>query len=104
MNLSSYRLESNELFLNGYVTRVICKSFIHRKESDNKKEKENTQKDNFQGKSSKSTCLFNLDREWLEKQFRPREPDLYRKLNQTKFRGDYTKHFKYLEYQLVMQK
>ena len=42
MNLSSYRLESNELFLNGYVTRVICTSFIHRKEPDNKKEKENT--------------------------------------------------------------
>ena len=33
-----------------------------------------------------------------------REPDLYKKLYQTKFRGDDTKKIKYLEYQLVIQK
>ena len=50
---------------------------IRLKDSGNKKEKEKTKKYNFQGKSTRSICWFNLDHEWLEENSRTREPDLY---------------------------
>ena len=36
---------------------------IHRNDSDNKKEKENTEKYNFQGQSARSVRWFDLDHE-----------------------------------------
>ena len=39
---------------------------IHRKDSDNKKEKEKTEKYNLQGKSARSIRWFDLNNEWLE--------------------------------------
>ena len=86
---------------NGFHTKVVI---ISRRESDNKSEKWKTKKYNFQGKSERSRRWFDLDHEWLKENFMTREPDFYGKLYQTKFRGDDTKNFKYLEYQLVMQK
>ena len=47
----------------------------------------------FQGHQAKSRHLFNLDHEWLKENVRTHEPDFYRKLYQTKFRGDDTKTF-----------
>ena len=43
---------------------------IRQKYVDNKKEKENTKKYNFQGKSARSIRWFDPDREWLEENFR----------------------------------
>ena len=59
----------------GLYAQVVM---IRRKESENKKEKENNKKYNFQGKSSRSRRWFNLDHEWLEKNFMTREPDFYK--------------------------
>ena len=50
---------------------------IHRKDSDNKKEKENIKIYNFPGQSAKSICWFDLDHDWLEENIRTREPDFY---------------------------
>ena len=66
---------------------------IRRRESDDKKEKENTTKYNFQVQSARSRRWFYPDNEWLKKNFITREPDFYGKLYQTKFRGDDTKTF-----------
>ena len=72
----------------GLYAQVVM---IFRKESEDKKEKENTKKYNFQGKSARSRRWFDLDYVWLEENFRTREPDFYKKLYQAKFRGDDTK-------------
>ena len=61
---------------------------IHRKDPDNKKEKEKTKTYDFQGKSARSTRWFDLDHEWLEENFRTREPDFYKKVYQEKIKGD----------------
>ena len=50
---------------------------IHQNDSDNKKEKERTNKYIFKGQSARSIRWFDLDREWLEEKFRTCEPDLY---------------------------
>ena len=66
---------------------------ILQRESDDKNEKEKTKKYNFQGKSVISRRWFNLDHEWLKENFMTLEPDFYRKMYQTEFRGDDTKTF-----------
>ena len=58
----------------GFYEQVVM---ILRKESENKKEKENTKKYNFQEKSSRSRRWFDLDHEWLEDNFMKYEPDFY---------------------------
>ena len=50
---------------------------ILRRESDDKKEKENTKKYNFKGQSERSRRWFDLDHEWLEEIFRTGEPYFY---------------------------
>ena len=50
---------------------------IRRKDLDHKKEKENTNKYNFQGQSARSILWFDLDHEWLEETFSTSEPDFY---------------------------
>ena len=47
----------------GLYAQVVM---ILRKDPENKKEKENTNKQNFQGKSTRSRHWFDLDPEWLE--------------------------------------
>ena len=69
----------------GLYSQVVM---IHRRESDDKKEKEKTKKYTFQGQSARSRSWFDLDNEWLEENFRTREPYFYRKLYQIRFRGD----------------
>ena len=69
---------------------------IHRKNSDNKKEKENTKKYNFQGKYARSIRWFDLDYEWLEENFRTREPDLYIYFYQKYIKGQQTRKMFYL--------
>ena len=83
----------------GLYAQVVM---IGRRESDDKKEQENTKKYNLQVKPARSRCWFDLDHEWLEENFRTHEADFYGKMYQNKFRGDDTNHIKYLEYQLVM--
>ena len=86
---------------NGLYAKVVM---MRRKESDEKKEKEDTKKYNFQGKSARSRRCSNLDHERLKENLMTHETYFYRKLYQNKFRGDDTKNIKYLEHQLVMQK
>ena len=43
------------------------------------KGKKTRQKYNFQGKSARAKNWFDLDHEWLKKNFMTREPDFYRK-------------------------
>ena len=50
---------------------------IQRKESDNKKEIENTKKYSFQVQSEISGSCFDLDYEWLEENFMTNEPYFY---------------------------
>ena len=53
--------------------RIIC-----RRDSDDKREKENTNKYNFPGKLARSRRWLDIDHEWLKK-FSTHEPDLYKK-------------------------
>ena len=46
----------------GLYAQVVI---ILQKESENKKEKKNTKKYNFQVQSARSRCWFNLGHEWL---------------------------------------
>ena len=50
---------------------------IHRKEPENKKEKENTKKYNLQGQPSRSRSWFDINHEWLEENLMTREPYFY---------------------------
>ena len=50
---------------------------ILRRDSDDKKEKDDTNKYNFQGKSSRIKYWIDLDHEWLKENFMTREPDSY---------------------------
>ena len=76
---------------------------IRQKGLDNKKGNENTKKYIFQGHYARSIRWFDLDHEWLEENFRTREPYLYK--NRIKrIRGEDKKHIKYLQYELVMHK
>ena len=52
---------------------------IYRKYLDNKKEKENTERYIFQGKSARSMRWFNHDYEWLEESLSTFELDFYKK-------------------------
>ena len=58
----------------GLYAQVVM---IHRRESGDKKEKEKTKKYNFHGQSARSRCWFDIDHEWLEENFRKREPYFY---------------------------
>ena len=77
---------------------------IHRRESHNKKEEKKPKKYNFQGQSARSRRWFDLDHEWLEYSFSTREPDLYKNCIELNLGVMIQKYFKYLDYQLVMQK
>ena len=55
----------------GLYEKVVM---IRRKESENKKGNENTNKYNFQGKSSRSRHWLDLDHELLEENFMKRYP------------------------------
>ena len=55
---------------------------IHRKESDNKKVKENTKKYNSQRQSARSRHWFDIDHEWSEENFITYEPYFYKKLSE----------------------
>ena len=58
----------------GLYSQVVM---IHQKDLDNKKEKENTKKYNFQGQSAGSKCWLDIDHEWSEVNFRTRESEFY---------------------------
>ena len=73
-------------------------------ESDDKKEKEDTKKYNFQGQSAISKRWFDIDREWLEETFMTREPDFYKNCIKLNIGVMIQNDNKYLKYQLVMQK
>ena len=85
----------------GLYAQVVM---IHRSESDDKKEQENTKKYNLQGKSARSRCWFDLDHEWSEENFRKCEPDFYKNCIKINLGVMIQKQIKYLEYQLVMRK
>ena len=70
---------------------------IHRRESDDKKEKYKTKVYNFQGKSARTKHWLDLDYEWLKENLMTHEPDFYKILYQTKFRVIIQKNMKYLE-------
>ena len=94
MNLRTYQMKSKHLFKmamdRGLYVQVVM---ICRRESYDKKETKNIKKYNFQGKSARSRRWFNIDYQWLKEKFRTLEPYFYRKLYQTKFRGDDTKTY-----------
>ena len=52
---------------------------IRQKDSDNKKENENTNGYNFQGKFARSILWLDLDHECKEKYFSTHEPGFYKK-------------------------
>ena len=74
----------------GLYAQVVM---IPRKDLYNKKEKENTKKYNFQGKSARSRRWFDLDHKRLEENSMTHEPDFYKRLYQTNARGDDTKTY-----------
>ena len=85
---------------NSLYSQVVM---ILRRESDDKKEIEKTNKYNYQGKSSWSRRWLDLDHEGSKENFMTREPDFYERLYQTKFRDGDKKYFRYFEYQYVMR-
>ena len=70
---------------------------ILRKDSDNKKEKEKTNKYNFLGESSRSRRWFDLDPEWLEESFMTREPHFYKNFIKQILGVTIKKHINYLQ-------
>ena len=48
---------------------------------------------NFQGKPARTKNWFGFYHEWLKEKCMTREPDLYKKLYQTKLRGDTTHEY-----------
>ena len=58
---------------NGLYSQVIV---IRRRESDDKKGKDKAKK-NFQRKSAKTKCWFDLNHEWLKENFTTHEPYFY---------------------------
>ena len=66
---------------------------IRQKDSDNKNKVEKTKKYNFQGQSSISIRCFDLDHEWLEDNFRTREPDFYKNIYQKHINVQETKTY-----------
>ena len=79
MNLRTYQMKSKQLLKmsmeQGLYAQVVM---IRRRESDDKKEKEKTNKYNFQVQSARSRRCFDIVHEWLEVNFRTREPDFYK--------------------------
>ena len=77
---------------------------IRQRESEDKKEKEKTKKYNFQVQPARSRRWFDLDHEGLEEN--SGHVNHISKENCIKLNLGVMiqKHFKYLEYQLVMQK
>ena len=59
----------------GLYAQVVM---THQKQSDNKKEKENTKKYNFQRQPARSRLWFDIDHEWLEENFMTNGPDFYK--------------------------
>ena len=68
---------------------------IRREDYDNKKEKEKTNKYNFQGKSTISICCFDLDHDRVEAKFRTREPIFLLNPYANNIRGHDTKKINY---------
>ena len=66
--------------IQGFYAQVVT---IRQKESENKKDKENTKKYNFQGKSARSRRWFDLDHEFIEEIFRTSETDFYKNFIKT---------------------
>ena len=64
-----------------------------RRELNDMKEKYKTKIYNFQGKSARTKHWFYIDHEWLKDNFITREPDFYKNIYQTNFRGDKTKNY-----------
>ena len=62
---------------------------IIRRDSYYKKEKENTKKYNFEGKSARSRSLFNLDHEWLKENFMTSEPYFYKNYIKQNFQQNF---------------
>ena len=77
---------------------------IRRRESYDKKAKENTKKYNFQGQSARSRRWFDLDHEWLEKNPGHVNQVSIENCIKLKLGVVIQKHIKYLECQLVMRK
>ena len=77
---------------------------IPRRESYDKKEKDNTEVYYFQGQSARTKHCFDLDHEWLKENFMTRKPDFYLKKIKLNLGVIIQKYIKYLEYQLVMKK
>ena len=75
---------------NGLYEQVFM---ILRRDLDDKKEKYKTNKYNFQGQSARTKHCFDLDHECFKENFMTREPYFYKKLYQTKFRGDNTQKY-----------
>ena len=73
------------------------------KDSENKKEKERTKKQNSQGQTSRSRRWFDLDHEWLGEKIRTHKPYLYKNFIKT-FRGDYTKTYQIFGVLIVNEK
>ena len=63
-----------------------------------------TKKYNFQEKSARSRHWFDLDHEWLEENPMTREPDFYKKLNQTNTRDDDTKTYQIFGVPIINKK
>ena len=58
----------------GLFSQVVI---IFQKKSQDKKEKKNTKKYNFQGQPARSRRWFDTDHEWLEENAMTREPYFY---------------------------
>ena len=64
----------------------------------------NEAKFKFQGQSSRSYCWFGLDCDWIEENFRTREPDFYKKIYQRHDEIQDTNTFKMFEVPLLNSK
>ena len=94
MNLQTYQIKSKQLKKIATKQGLYAQFFmIHRRKSSDKKEKGKTKKYKPQVQSARTKHWFDLDHEWLKENFMTREPDFYKKIYQTKFRGDNTKTY-----------
>ena len=85
----------------GLYAQVVM---IHKRESDDVREKDKTIKFYFQGQSARTKHWFNLDHARLKENFTIREPDFYRNYMILNLGVIQHTAIKNLEYRLVMQK
>ena len=71
------KVEKLSGYLNDIKDPVVT---IRQQYLDNKKEKDNTKRYHFQGKSTRAKGLFDIDHEWSEEKFCTREPYFYTKI------------------------